>query len=238
MIIERGKLAAGYRGQLAFDYYLRLIQDESCYVLHNIRLRLNDAFFQMDTLLLTNRFLLIIEVKNVIGDLIFDFEFQQLIEDRESTREIYNCPIQQVMNQHQKLQHWLRLNKMVNIPIYSIVVLTNPKCFIKEVKGDRNFIRSKLMRSSRFNIFFEDLTTSVSNEVLMDSETNHLAKLFGQHHTPQILNIYERHDISQQTISHGVICHDCQYFFTLYSPNSTCPTCSRPPEIPHSSKHF
>lgn len=68
---------AGYRGEQSLDYYLGFLTNY--FILHDLRLPDRDHHFQLDTLLISPYFILILEVKNISGTLIFDDHFKQLI---------------------------------------------------------------------------------------------------------------------------------------------------------------
>lgn len=83
---ELGRRQAGYQGEIALDYYLRLLPINKYLILHDLNLPDGDYNCQIDTLLLTPEFALIIEVKNMTGKLIFDTEneqYTQINNDKE-----------------------------------------------------------------------------------------------------------------------------------------------------------
>ncbi|WP_198507999.1 nuclease-related domain-containing protein, partial [Bacillus sp. FJAT-42315] len=67
-----GRHQAGYRGEQTVDYFLREVKRNDVFILHDIRLPAGEySFFQIDTVLLTPNFFLIMEVKNYSGQLLF-----------------------------------------------------------------------------------------------------------------------------------------------------------------------
>lgn len=91
---------AGLRGEQSLDYYLQELDQESLGIFHDIRLTSSNYPFQMDTLILTNHFALIIEVKNISGTLHFDQRFNQLIRVSQDGREEgFPDPFSQVSQQ-------------------------------------------------------------------------------------------------------------------------------------------
>ncbi|WP_052144744.1 nuclease-related domain-containing protein [Halalkalibacter okhensis] len=80
---ELKKRKAGYRGEQAIDYHLKTQPIDDGLILHDNRLKQGkDHFFQIDTLIVTTRFFMILEIKNITGTLYFDQEFQQLIRKK------------------------------------------------------------------------------------------------------------------------------------------------------------
>ena len=101
---ELGKAKAGYFGEKSIDYYLKDFSSNHFHILHDLRLCIaNDNFFQIDILINTPNYLLIIEVKNYVGSLYFDGNFKQLIREKNGVEEGMENPIPQVINQQRKL---------------------------------------------------------------------------------------------------------------------------------------
>lgn len=73
------KHITGYRGEEMVDYKLRTQTNSDFRIFHDLRFRVNHHFFQIDTLILTSSFLLILEIKNIKGILEYDSDLQQLI---------------------------------------------------------------------------------------------------------------------------------------------------------------
>lgn len=73
------KFMAGYKGEQAIEYPLSFLSETKYSILHDIRLFDQKHYFQIDALIVSSCFLLFLEVKNIIGTLIFDAKFNQLI---------------------------------------------------------------------------------------------------------------------------------------------------------------
>ncbi|MED1098241.1 MULTISPECIES: nuclease-related domain-containing protein [Bacillus] len=72
---ELKKRTAGYRGETALDFPLSFIAEKDYFIFHDLRLQDSSRYFQMDTLVLSQKFALILEVKNIAGSLYFDPTF-------------------------------------------------------------------------------------------------------------------------------------------------------------------
>lgn len=66
------KREAGYKGECSIDFPLSFLEPKSYFIFHDLRLQDQSRFFQLDTLLISKKFALIIEVKNMAGSLYFD----------------------------------------------------------------------------------------------------------------------------------------------------------------------
>ncbi|QOR66058.1 NERD domain-containing protein [Cytobacillus suaedae] len=88
--------SAGYRGEQSLDYFLSFLPEKNYMIFHNLRLKCNDNYFQIDILLVSPRFILIIETKNISGTLEFDHLNKQLIRTINDSINVYPDPVQQV----------------------------------------------------------------------------------------------------------------------------------------------
>ncbi|UOR13855.1 nuclease-related domain-containing protein [Halobacillus amylolyticus] len=145
--------SAGHSGETTADHFLQYLHSEEYHVIQDIRLFDGIQHFQIDCLVLTPFFLLILEVKNFRGKLIFDFEHHQLFRIFEGKKETFPDPFLQVEHQSYQLKMWLDQFNFPEIPTHSFVVVTNPKTVIKTHGPDpegrkRRIIRPKQSPSS------------------------------------------------------------------------------------------
>jgi Nuclease-related domain len=130
------KSLAGYNGEKSIDYYLSLLPTKSFYILHDLRLLINGRYFQIDTLLLTNSFALILEVKNIAGSIEFDSIFNQIIQKKNGLEIALPDPIIQTGRQESQFRLWLQEHHFPPIPIRTLIVISNPQTIIRS--NDKN----------------------------------------------------------------------------------------------------
>lgn len=110
--LDREWLDAGINGLLFHDF--------TCF---------NDAgrSHQIDTIYVCNHFILIIEAKNITGQLHFNENTHQLIRyDEHKKPEPFNSPVDQV----KRHQHLIKSQFALSIPVEAAIVITNSKCII------------------------------------------------------------------------------------------------------------
>jgi hypothetical protein len=73
------KYVSGYREEQSLDYFYRYLPATNLSFLHGIRILHQYYYFQMDTLIITPKFLLIIESKNIAGHLQFESPYDPMI---------------------------------------------------------------------------------------------------------------------------------------------------------------
>lgn len=141
---ELAKSLAGYKGELSLDYYLNFLPPQEYCIIHDLRLPNTSGtnFFQMDILLLSQTFFLILEVKNISGTLAFDPEFDQLIWTNHTTgtETALPDPIRQVTQQQYQLWEWLIQKNYQKIPIETLVVLANSNTVIKKLSNKNDYM--------------------------------------------------------------------------------------------------
>jgi hypothetical protein len=96
---------------------LSFLPKENYLIFHDLRLKNTEYYFQIDSLILSPYFALIIEVKNIAGTLHFDPVFDQLIRKLYDTEQGLPDPLSQVRKQTNQLYKWIEAH---NIPILPI----------------------------------------------------------------------------------------------------------------------
>jgi len=188
------------------------------YLLFNYEIENEFGFsHQIDTLLLTKHFLLILEVKNIVGRIDYDEQKHQLIRTRPNgMAETLTNPFDQLYR-HEELFHRILSQLKISLPIETAVVMANPSTVIGTVpkapplfhaSGLRAFIKSCLVRH-------ESLLTT--------SQLDKLAKLLMSRSMSRNFDL----NISVDRIRKGVLCEKCNYAVAMtYSRGIwTCPKC-------------
>ncbi len=210
--IEFARHSAGYRGEVALDYFLYDLDENSYLIFHDLRLprdKEKKYYFQIDCLILHSSFGVLLEVKNLSGDLYFDHHFDQMKRTKNGVAETFPDPVNQVQQQKIYLESWLKRNQLPKIPLYSLVVLTNPKSFITLSphygKKAVHIIRAKSLANK-----IQEFST-LHQEILTKKDLSKLAtKLFKQHDklNPDLLRTY---NIKETDIITGVFCPSCNH---------------------------
>ncbi|WJY26339.1 nuclease-related domain-containing protein [Sporosarcina trichiuri] len=194
---------AGYGGELELDRVLNTYKfPHEILEFHDLSL-VSHTLFQMDTLLLTEQFALICEVKNMAGDLVVTENPPQLIRTADDgTLSGFLSPLAQVHTTCKLFEGWLRA-RGVHLPVYGCVVMAYAKQRIT-------------LPNTEIPTLFPKLVPGYVGELMTGSgglTTDELA-LLGQrileshqgfNHKP----ICERFDVPTEVIKGGVACPDC-----------------------------
>ncbi|MFS0784508.1 nuclease-related domain-containing protein [Bacillus sp. 1P06AnD] len=205
---ELAKCYAGFRGEQAVDYQLTFVEGQ--YELHHdVRLPFKEkSCFQMDFLLLTPYFILIIEVKNIVGTLVFDRTFHQLIRTINEKEESFPDPILQVKKQTHQLQKWLQKNKLPEIPIEYLVCISNPSTYIKSANRHSD-ICQKVTHAANLPFIIADIQEKFSQELLSKADYRKINRLLVKQQMDANYDVLKRFQIDRSTILSGILCPSC-----------------------------
>lgn len=224
---ELGGRLAGHHGEQSNDYFLKPFLSKGYTVLHDLRLAAHDSFFQIDTLLISARYILILEVKYITGTLHFDHLNQVIRVRDDGSEEAFQNPIFQVKRQRSHLTDWLSRNRVPNLPMHSLVVMSNPRTIIKSLPSHKDlpqYITHSPYLQERIQVF--DKMHSV--EKLTKKEITKLSKLLVRQHTPDNPDLLKRYQIEEKDIIKGVYCTKCFYMPVVRKNNTwNCPKCSK-----------
>lgn len=222
---------AGYKGELQTDYRLSFLPEKGFHIFRDLRLQDEEWHFQIDTLILTLRYLLLIETKNYSGTLFFDKESEQIIQTKDGQEKSYDNPINQVRMQAWHLKRWLQSHKF-NVPnLYHLVAISNPSTIIKVsdrslnnliVKGD--VLLSRVLQIDGYN----------SNTVFNEKEPRKLSKLLIKNQTPHHPDIMKQYSLTSDDLQKGIQCPSC-LAYGMYREKWVwrCPVCTHKSKTAH-----
>lgn len=201
---------AGHRGEQSLDYHFNFLTDDDYIFFHGLRLPwINELYFQIDTLLLTPKCIILLEVKNIAGTVYFDIPFQQMIRTFDGKEESFSCPIVQSNRHVAQLKEWLRKNQFPNIPILNYVVFSNSSTILKT---DPNYqhVFEKVITAANLPNKLNAIRTSYPTKILNKAKIGKLIKLFKQQHVPQDLDILKKYGLERSDLINGTACDKCK----------------------------
>ncbi|MFJ7974783.1 nuclease-related domain-containing protein [Peribacillus sp. NPDC096379] len=213
-IIENdyGKYLAGFRGEQSLVYYLTFLNNKDYLIFHDLRLPILHHFFQLDYLILTANFALILEVKNYSGTVYFDPQFDQLIRTtQQDVEETFPDPVSQVEQHRSNLLKYLHDQKLGPIPIETLVIFSNPYTQLKTTQGNHK-ITKKVIHKEKFLQSFQVFEKKYSKEVLTHKSMKKVSKIIMRSHTPLDQDLLMKYQVQKEILMSGVHCPIC---FTL-----------------------
>lgn len=211
ILSDRAKFNAGFNGEKSLDYHLTDLPQENYYIFHDLRLprdKTKNLYFQLDSLIITPHYCLIIEVKNLIGNLYFDHQFNQVIRTRNGIEEAFPDPIIQVEYQASCFKEWLSSHKIAGIPIFYLVVITNIHSVIKISPSYKKSL-NKIVRGKDLIRTIHRLTKNYTHRYLSQKDIKKLSKLLIKNHKQINIDILKQYEIRKEDIATGVICPYC-----------------------------
>ncbi|RSL29943.1 NERD domain-containing protein [Salibacterium salarium] len=196
--------AAGYRGEQAIDYHLTFVRP-SHMIFHGLRLQDSSSYFQIDTLLVTPSFILIIEVKNIAGTLDFDPERFQMVRHLNGVAEGFSDPRLQVTRHYLQLERWLRYQKLPVPPIYRVVAISFPNTIIHAPSSSFG----KVIHAAQLPYDIIDLEKKHPAPLMSAADMDNIASRLNRHHRPLNPDILTFFEMEPKDIKNGVICSAC-----------------------------
>ncbi|WP_194841295.1 nuclease-related domain-containing protein [Salinibacillus xinjiangensis] len=215
---------AGYNGEKAIDFYLRFLNPDTYQILHNVRIPDRNNFFQMDTLILTKHFILIVEVKNYYQEIVYD-EMGQAYRNIGGVEEGYSNHVEQVLLQKRRLSDWLLKHRFPQPPIETLVVFTNPKTIIKNLAHDP-LITETVIQKEKLLSKIEYFTAKHQIKLLNRNQLNKITANLKDQHTPESVDVLKKYNVSTHELKLGVFCPKCDTN-TMYRNHGkwTCANC-------------
>lgn len=206
---EYGKRMSGYRGEQSIKYYLSFLKERDYIILHNLRLPdiSGEHYFEIDILLLSPTYILIIDAKNYRGELYFDGKFDQLIQKVDDKKKAYYCPIAQINRHQMQIRRMLQYLKYPPIPIETLVIFTNPSSIISASEDHKQI--HKVIKSSSFLSRIDLFEKRRMNEIYEKKQLQRLSKSLLKKHTPFDESILKQYELNQKDIINGVFCPKC-----------------------------
>jgi hypothetical protein len=224
ILSDLGKREAGYIGEKKLDFFLSHLPEKEYFLIHDLRLPNCNSHFQIDTLLLTFTYGLVIETKYMTGELEFDEKNNQLIQRTEEKQKGYDDPLLQAQFQVRRLRELFKQHKLPDIPIEYLIMMSHANAVLKTESGSE--ARKRVCRSSRVVFKVEEFSHKYRLQVLDQQMIRKVNKLLLRKHTEENYDIEKLYQISRSNILTGVHCPECRYLGLIYHQGSwRCPKC-------------
>jgi hypothetical protein len=217
----------GFLGEESvMNFHLEPIWDLNYRIYHDLRFLHGKYYFQIDILILSAFFALVLEVKNWSKDWHFDKVLNQTTIDKNGKMERTKNPIFQARLQALKLREWLKLNKITGIPIQYLFVNSNEKSNV--IIGEDNKYKWNVCNSEYLLERIDQMTNEFKIELLDEKELRKINSLLLTKHTPEDLNLLKLYNLTPKTVLTGVHCPTCNFLPMSYRAGTwKCPKCRK-----------
>jgi hypothetical protein len=226
------KRTAGYRGEEELAYYLKYLNENQYYIFYDLRL-LHNQPFQMDTLIISPFFALIIEVKNYSGTLFFDKYSKQLIRISDNKEDGFPNPLTQVKRQKRQLKLWMEKRKIDFLPIEYLAVISQSKTIMKTTNGNQH-IFERIVHADQLLEKIAEFEVKYNKESISKKDIQKINRLLLREHTPHFPDILQAFGIDSSEIIKGVQCPNCLSFSMIRNFGTWyCPVCKTQSKSAH-----
>ncbi|GEN54476.1 nuclease-related domain-containing protein [Halobacillus faecis] len=194
---------SGHKGELALNFPLSYLP-ENYRIFHHLRLYDGTHFFQIDCLILTDQWILIVEAKNIGGELFYNQRFNFLSRTWDDGPQTFSDPVLQVRRHRRQLQQWLHSKGFPDIPIYCLVANSHPGTSINTDDPSLDIV----IRTEALPEKVEEIATKHNG---MDYRCSHLVsdKLINSH-SDYHKDYTELFHLQSHEYKKGVFCTACQ----------------------------
>ncbi|MEK3935775.1 nuclease-related domain-containing protein [Sporosarcina sp. FSL W7-1349] len=195
---------AGFGGESDFDKHMKEFRPNYPYaILHDICLKQDGIYFQMDSILITPAFIVIFEVKNYAGKIWIKSKPTQFIRELPSgERKVMSSPIVELERKQYLLNNWL-VQRKINLPIKTIVAFA----FTNELMMEEE-LEIKILFTNEVPNYLR--TLPVENEIIRREKIQNLAISVRKHHQEyDPFPMIETMGLAREDILFGVICPSC-----------------------------
>lgn len=217
----KGRREAGYVGEEKSDFYLNYLSEKGYYILHDLYLFNGKFHFQIDTLIITPIYILIIEIKNMNGELEFEENSGQMIQKKENSQNGYDDPLLQAQFQLRELKKMLFKN-FPELPFEYLVMVANQNCILNTKKSPD--AKNRVCRGRMLVKRIDEFTNKYREEKLTPEMIRKMCKFLLKNHSDPSFDVEKFFKISRKDILTRVQCPDCGYLGMNYSHgNWLCP---------------
>ena len=231
---QLSKRLAGYKGEKAVDYQLEGVLEKEVYILNDLRLKDSEKYFQIDTLIMSDSYIILLEVKNIKGTIYFDTNFHQLIRSLDGIETAFQDPVTQSFRHKEQMQNWLIKHSFTGIPVIPQVVISNSNTLIRTTSKNPHHLSDMIVTSIFLPAKLKKIHDSYKQPALSEKETKKLIRLIKKGHTEDQNSILESLSIDRGDILKGVICPKCHSLPMIRIYGSwLCPKCEQKEKNSH-----
>ena len=196
-------------------------------VLHDVSLSSNGNF-QMDTVFISPYSVVILECKNIVGELHFETEPLCLTRNLESGRkDTFESPEVQVDRNKLLMKEWLQI-RGIDVPVKGVIVFSSTKSRV--VKSPDH---TDVIYATSIPVYLRTLERE--KECLSAYQMEELARIIVEEHKPYFpYPMCKRWGINPAELTTGVQCGKCEQFGMVKRNNGwICTSCGNIDKVAH-----
>lgn len=206
---DYSKKIAEKKGEESIHFMLDFLDKSVFSKLYSVRIPDENGYFQMDVVLITANFILILEVKNWYGTILFSHNNQVIRVGYNDVEEGFPNPVSQLHLQKIRLRQWLNKNGYEDIPVYGKVVISSANTILKSANPSIT-VPEEIIHSNQINLMVNDLLVTNTKQIVADKKIKLLCNQILKEHTPLNKDVLSTYKIKTHELIKGVICDKCQ----------------------------
>lgn len=208
---DQANREAGFHGEQTADFFLNPLPADDYHVVNGLRLIIDHSPFQMDTLLITPNYSLIIEVKNLSGKIIYDAANDQFIQMKDGVEKRIRNPMAQVYRQRFLLGKWFHQHNFPPAPMECLVVNSNQNTIFK-MEPENHDIFKGIIHAESLMKRIHNIHAGRKKVFRAIVEMKEVTKKLEASNTPLHVDLLKEYDISYNELIKGVRCPGCRRF--------------------------
>lgn len=220
------RITAGYHGELRVDSLWHEIDlPLPHHFIHDVFIQKEKSSHQIDSVLITSRFVLALEIKSISGLLNFDPQLRQFSRtNKDGSIDGMKNPDDQ-LRRHEKWLEQFLFQQRVKLPVIGVIVFTYPSSVVQSRAGNRLMIQA-----SGLPHLMDRLLEKHPQEILSKKKTELIAhKLLELHSLKPLAPL----GLSNSLVK-GIFCPDCSDRLLSYRRGKwRCDTCAHGNPVAH-----
>lgn len=218
---RKRRIEAGFYGEQKIDKIIESLPFPKPFlVIPNFHASISPSrYIQIDLLIVTTRYLALIEIKNIRGHIEFLVDPNRLRRTENGIEQYFDCPFSQLARNILAVKTLLSELK-VSVPLQPALVFAHSKASI--VSSDKRF---PILFPKQLDLFFHQLNERPP--VLSSSDFNKLSKALQARSLPfSFTTLIETLGIDPLTLKRGIFCEACGGEMERLTSTWKCTRCS------------
>ena len=188
-------LEKGYEGEVKFDQLTETLREDR-YIINDLLFEVNNSYFQIDSLIISQRVIYLIDIKNYYGDFYLNSDKLYTVKNNRE----YKNPIDQLKRSTTLFNQLLKEHKH-NYLVESFIIFINPEFTLYQVPIDQPIIFP-----TQINRFIDELNNTPSQ--LNIGHKNLAQDLLSLHIPKNPFATFPEYDYDH--LQKGVYCKNCR----------------------------
>ena len=192
-------LEKGYDGEVKFDQLTESLNEER-YIINDLLLEVNNSYFQIDKVIISQGIIHLLDIKNYEGDCYLESDKLYSVTNRRE----YKNPVNQ-LKRSESLFRQLLQNLKLNYLVEASIIFSNPEFTLYQAPMDQPIIFP-----TQVNRFLKELNNTPSK--LDDTHKKIAQKLISLHQSNNPFTLLPKYHYDQ--LEKGIYCKSCNSFMT------------------------